>query len=158
MIEAEVARFLEGGCALIVGSVDAEGQPHATRGWGLDVLDPTTGRLRLLLPVEDATTIANLSAPDAAIAVTGADVTSFRSVQIKGQVESLEPGGPGDHERAFRFYDRFFEDIHRTDGTPRQMTDLMIPSGYVVGVILVDELFDQTPGPAAGAPLVDEPR
>ena len=62
MFSEEMVAFLESGCSLILGTVGADGAPHAGRGWGLDVVDPATGRVRLLLDAADAGTLADLSA------------------------------------------------------------------------------------------------
>ena len=39
MFDDMTIRFLHGGCSLLVGSVNADGRPHAGRGWGLTVVD-----------------------------------------------------------------------------------------------------------------------
>ena len=40
MFDPETRAFLESGCGLLVGTVGADGEPHAGRGWGMDVLEP----------------------------------------------------------------------------------------------------------------------
>ena len=47
MIGPELAALLESPCSLIVGTVDADGLPDASRAWGLEVLDDR--HLRVLL-------------------------------------------------------------------------------------------------------------
>ena len=53
VIEAEVAELLESPCSLIVGTVDADGLPDATRGWGVEVLAGGT-QVRVLLAANAA--------------------------------------------------------------------------------------------------------
>jgi hypothetical protein len=148
VVDEATTTFLEAGSALIIGTVDADGAPFAGRGWGLDVLDG--GRLRLLLDASDEGTIANVAA-GRAIAVTAADVRTLRSMQLKGRALGIEETTDADRERWGRYLDAFFTDLRETDGTPRELTDRFAPDDVVACTIEVHELFDQTPGPGAGA-------
>lgn len=152
MLSPDTVRFLEGGCALIVGLVDVGGRPHATRGWGLDVTAAEAGEVRLLLPAEDSVAAAILGRPTA-IAVTGCDVSTLRSMQLKGVAQPAAPQTSDDPARARRYADAFFGDIHRMDGTPRELLERMLPESFLVCRFEVHERFDQTPGPSAGEPL-----
>jgi hypothetical protein len=143
--------FLEGGCALIVGTVLPDGEPHARRGWGLTVLSAETANGRLLLATE-VTDPADL-ATGSAIAITAADVATLRSVQLKGRVLGTEAATDADRDRAGRFVDAFFNDIVETDGTPRAILDRLVPAEYSACLVQFDELYDQTPGPRAGGRL-----
>jgi hypothetical protein len=149
---AATKRFLESGCALIVGTVSADGEPHANRGWGLTVLPGDGNHVRLLLDADDQRALADL-ARAGAIAITGADVRTLRSVQLKGRFVGSEAADENDRERARRFCDGFFGDVVVTDGTPRELLERLVPDDYVACTIAVDEVYDQTPGPGAGAPL-----
>jgi hypothetical protein len=150
VLDADKAAFLQGGCALIVATVSPDGEPYATRGWGLTLLPDDA--VRLLLAADDAVTIG-LAAAGGALAVTAADVRTLRSVQLKGQAVGVEPAATDDTARAARYCDAFFTDIEETDGTPRAQCDRLMPAGYVACTIAVDAVFDQTPGPGAGASL-----
>jgi hypothetical protein len=153
----ELVAFLESGCSAIVGTVAADGEPHAGRGWGIDVLDPDRGIVRLLVAAGDATTVRHLAA-GGAVAVTGADVPTLRSVQLKGRSLGIEPTTDSDRRRSRRFCDEFFSDIVETDGTERGALERLVPHDVVACRVQVDEIFDQTPGPGAGAPLPAETR
>ncbi len=140
------------GSALIVGTVDAHGMPHACRAWGLDVLDRSGAggaRLRVLLDDGDDVALANL-AHGRPIAITAADVPSLRSAQVKGVAVGSEACGPEDRERMRRYVDAFFGDVVATEGTSRHVLDRLVPDGVVAVLVDVTEVFDQTPGPAAG--------
>jgi hypothetical protein len=150
VLSAEDVAFLEAGSALIVGTVAADGMPHATRGWGLDVLPD--GRVRLLLDGDDDGALANLRATGA-IAVTAADVRTLHSTQLKGRAVAVEAGDEADAARARRYCVQFFTDIHETDGTPFEVLERMVPSRYAACLCEVGDWFDQTPGPGAGAPV-----
>jgi hypothetical protein len=150
VLSAEDRAFLEAGCALIIGTVDADGMPLATRGWGLDVLDD--GQLRLLVDGDDEAILANL-ASTRAIAITAADVRTLHSTQLKGEVVSIEDADEADVARVRRYCDDFFVDIHETDGTAYEVLERMVPSRYRACRCQVSDWFDQTPGPGAGAPV-----
>jgi hypothetical protein len=142
---------LESGCALIVGTVGDDGEPHAGRAWGLDVLeDADVPRLRLLLDAEDTRTIER-AVEGGAIAVTATSVRTLSSVQLKGRVGEPAVASPEDVERAQRYMDWFFRDITETDGTHPALLERFVPSGFVACSVEVHERFDQTPGPGAGA-------
>lgn len=153
MLDDELRNLLEGGCALIVGSVDAAGSPHAARGWGLDVvsLDPCVARL--LVDAHDTRALADLVA-GRPVAITGADVPTLRSVQLKGTSRGVADPAEGDEARTARYVQGFYDDIERTDGTPRPVLRRMTPAAVVPVLVEVEEVFDQTPGPAAGRPVV----
>src|SRR5690348_4732178 len=86
----ETTAFLEGGCALIVGSVGADGAPTAARGWGLTVLSREEGECRLLLDAEETISVDKLL-ETRVIAVTAGDVPTLSTIQLKGRVERIEP-------------------------------------------------------------------
>lgn len=145
-------KFFHAGCSLLVGTVDATGKPHAGRGWGLTVLDPLTGRVRLLVNLDDAPTVANLQ-PDAPVAITTASVRTLQSVQIKGHVVCVEPATEADETKRVQYTADFTNDIHETDGDPLEMLQRWAASRIVACVVDVDSSFDQTPGPSAGTPI-----
>lgn len=141
--------LLESGCALIVGTIDPDGAPCAGRGWGLDVSDEP-GQVRLLLDGDDDATLRNAT-EGAPVAVTAASVRTLRSVQLKGRIAATEPAGPDDVARAGRYCTAMFTDINETDLTPLEVIEALRPQQFTACTVVVEELFDQTPGPAAGA-------
>jgi hypothetical protein len=153
VFDPESAALLEGGCALIVGSVDDDGAPLAGRGWGLTITDEgPPAVIRLLLGTNDPATRANLESTGM-IAVTGTDVPTLRSVQLKGRVVAVEAATDADVERAGRYIEALFDDIEAADGSDRTMLRRWIAPGYAACIVEVHERFDQTPGPGAGAPI-----
>lgn len=157
MFEPELVAFLQSGCSTLVGTVGPDGDPHAARGWGLDVLDGETGTLRVLIDTDDELTVRHLTG-HGPVALTAANVPTLRSVQLKGRSLGVEPATEVDADRARRFCDDFFSDIEMTDGTERSLLERLVPDGFAVCLVQVDEVFDQTPGPSAGEALVGEPR
>ena len=151
MIEGEVAALLQGPCSLIVGTVDASGLPAAARAFGLELLDGGE-RVRLVMAATAAPTIANLESTGV-IAVTGTDVATFFSVQIKGRSVLVEPCTDAERARSDDYVDGFFQAIHEADGTPVELLEVLRPGERFALVMTVEALFDQTPGPTAGRSL-----
>jgi hypothetical protein len=152
VIKADFIALLESGCAMLVATVDPSGMPRATRGWGLRVLDPSAGHVRIVLADDDPVTRDNLGST-ARLAVTGTDIVTLRSVQGKGRALSVEMATASDRHRAVRFCDAFFDNIQRIDATPLVLLQRLVPRAYYSCVAVIDEWFDQTPGPKAGVPV-----
>jgi hypothetical protein len=150
VIEATLAQLLEMQSEAILGTVDESGVPDACRAWAVRLVPG--GRIRAFVGDEEHRTLANLR-PGGAVALTLTDVVTLRSIQAKGRAEAVEPVTEDDLRAVAAFTDRFFTAVHETDGTPVHLLERMRPHGYTAFVAHVDELFDQTPGPVAGARL-----
>jgi hypothetical protein len=144
VLDEEIVRFLHGGCALIVCTLDSDGDPYASRAWGCTVLGAEGGvRVRLLVT------------PDVLakgrIAITATDVPTLRSLQLKGHVADVEPMTEGDAMKSEQYIDDFYTDIASTDRIPRDLLERVRPREFLACTVIVDELYDQTPGPRAGS-------
>jgi hypothetical protein len=151
MFGSELTSMIEAGAGLILGTVDGDGAPRGIRAWGARVVDVDGQRVRIVLTADDRRVVDNLAGGKAAF--TAADVRTLRSVQLKGRVVIVEPPTPDDVELTRAQIDRFFEAVNQTDGNPLEQMELMLPTEMVAIEVLVEEEYDQTPGPAAGAAL-----
>ncbi len=142
--------FLESGCALIVGLVTPDGEPLATRAWGLRVLPGR--RVRVLVAADEARVVVEV-APGRPLALTATSVRTFRSLQLKGRVAAVEEPGEDDAVVAAAYLDAFLGDVEEIDGMPRGRVARMSATRLLAAVVDVDAAFDQTPGPAAGTAL-----
>jgi hypothetical protein len=149
-LDPDVVALLESGCSMIIGTVDASGTPLATRGWGAAV--EADGRVRVLLALEADAARANLAATGK-IAIGATDVPTLRSIQVKGEVVAIEPPTDADRDRSDRHREGFFRDVHETDGIPIEVLLRVAPGGLEAVTVVPTEVFDQTPGPGAGAPI-----
>jgi len=152
VLSPELTAFLEGGPGLIVGTVGRDGTPTATRGWGLTVLSAATGECRLLLDSDAGRPLVNLE-ETRTIAVTCADVPTFYSVQLKGDLVRLEEATDADRTRSDDYVDAFFGDVIRTDGSDLASLHRLRPNNILAAIVRFAEIFDQTPGPGAGCAL-----
>ncbi len=149
MLDEATIDFLHGGCALLVGSVDAAGMPHAGRAHGLTVLGGEPVQVRLLVDADDERTLTNLQ-PGALVAICTADVPTLRSLQLKGRVLSVEPPTDADLAKHHQYARDFTEDIHRTDGDPLEILRSWAERPIIACMAEIGDAFDQTPGPSAG--------
>ncbi|HEX2575973.1 MAG TPA: hypothetical protein VHK88_06455, partial [Aquihabitans sp.] len=90
---------------------------------------------------------------DVPIAITGAEITSLRSVQLKGRLRRLSSGGATDMVRARRYCDAFVAAVGAADGLPAELMERWMPDAVAVADVDVEEVYDQTPGPDAGGLL-----
>ena len=74
-------------------------------------------------------------------------------MQCKGRVVAVEPPSAEDVELVRAQSTRFFEAIHLVDGNPIELLRRILPHELVVIEVVVEQEFDQTPGPQAGAAL-----
>jgi hypothetical protein len=141
----------ERGYSMIVGTVDDDGAPRATRGWGMKVVDDATGRVRFTMSADDEIVTGNLEGR--IVALTGADVRSLQAVQMKGPVVAVALPDEDDLVRMSLHSDLFFQAVEETDGTPARLLKRILPHGLVAVEFVVDEIYDQSPGPGAGAAI-----
>ena len=104
------------------------------------------------MPVASARTQENLEATGR-IAITVTDVETLRSAQVKGRLARFEPATDADvraHERSFA---ALADAIHRVEGTDPALFANRKPGPLTAVIATLDEVYDQTPGPAAGVRL-----
>lgn len=156
MIDADLAAFLESGCGTIVGVLTPYGEPYATRGWGTEILDGDPLRIRMLVGAGAFTAVGLHPGGGAKfpIAVTGGNVRTLRSVQLKGRAHDLEMPTAADLERSRAYCDAFFADVEAVDGIGGALMERLVPADLLVVTVDVTELYDQTPGPSAGRPII----
>jgi hypothetical protein len=148
VIEPEVAEQLVSPCSLLVGSVAAGGLPDATRGWGIELLGPD--RLRVLLAANARRTLAHL-ADGGRMALTTTHFATLVSWQLKGRAARIEEATAADRIRFEAFCAGCVHRLHELEGTPEDIIWRLLPPGIVACEMVVEQVFDQTPGPQAGA-------
>lgn len=156
VLEGPAAELLAGRYSLVVALVGEGLVPHATRGWGLTALPGPPTRFRLVLGVDDAPWLGDGPTPRA-IALTVGDPRTLRSLQMKGRVGPAAPATDDDLAAVVRFCASFFSVVEEVDGTERRLLELLVPTDFVACTVDVEDLYDQTPGPGAGAPLPEGP-
>jgi predicted pyridoxine 5'-phosphate oxidase superfamily flavin-nucleotide-binding protein len=148
VIEPEVTELIESPCSLIVASVDADGLPDAVRGWGVKVLGPD--RVRVLLATNAERTLDNL-AGGGRIALTTTHFVTAVSWQLKGVATSIEEATSADRICFDAYCGGSIETLHLAEGSAPEVIARLMPVGILACEMTVEQVFDQTPGPGAGA-------
>lgn len=153
-LSPEVASFLESGISVLVGTRDPRLVPEAMRAVGARV-EAGGAELTVFLPAATAArTVANLE-DNGRIAVCFSRPIDHRSLQVKGRVLSIRDGDAADRA----VIDRYLEALAGT------WQEIGVPPTVVRRVtrwpahairLCIEEVFVQTPGPGAGAPLAGE--
>jgi len=145
--------MIDAGAGLVVGTVSVDGEPRAHRAWAAWIVDQESNRIRFVMSGDDPDLVDHLQS--GAVSLTSADVVTYRSAQFKGRPVIVEPPTVEDVELAAEHSEAFFEAIHRTDGNPLDLLRRMLPQRMMSVEMIVEDTFDQTPGPNAGAALSD---
>ena len=156
-ITAELKDFLESGVSVVVGTCDPSCVPEAVRAWG-----PRVGRdgRSVSLCVALATSgraLSNLRA-NGRVAVTFCLPTNYKTIQLKGRfLGTARPNGQ-DLAAVERHRDSFTASATRVGVDRRFMEgawqEELVESAVMLKIHFVTEqVFDQTPGPDAGARL-----
>ena len=145
-----IAAFLDSGVSMVGASANDELVPEAFRMWGASLGEG--GVLRALVSSDAAQTFEHLQ-EGTLLCMTFTDVLNLRSMQVKGRsVGAVEPPGPADLADTERYYE-LLRPKSRQNGTPPALLEAIRPRSVFVVSIVVDEAYDQTPGPLAGRPL-----
>lgn len=139
--------------ALLVGFVDASGDPFATRGWGV-TFDANASHGRVVVPTADLrhAGLDDTNLGDRRIALNYVDIGSLRCVQLKGSFLSIEASTQADVEVYTTFRNRFFSAANEVDLLSTELLERLEPDEVATCTFSVDVAFDQTPGPGAGRP------
>ena len=151
VIEGELKGFLESDLVVSVGTRSPELTPNGVRGWGPRISEDGRSVELFIDRPGAATAISNLR-DNGRIAVVLVHVMSNRAVQIKGRC--VEVGDPAAEDWAWieRHREAFTRAVSEL-GFPAQLTRNLWSTQVVKVRFVVDDIFDQTPGPAAGRAL-----
>ncbi|UJR86559.1 pyridoxamine 5'-phosphate oxidase family protein [Sandaracinus amylolyticus] len=150
MLSAELVDVLESGPSMLIATRDAQRMPECTRAVGVVVRG--SARITIYVPRSvGARAVANL-ATEPRIALTFSRPHDHRTYQLKGTTTAVRDAG--DDERAIvEAYRASFAVALDVVGIPRRVT-MRVATWPAVAIDLdVTDVFDQTPGPAAGARL-----
>lgn len=154
MIGSELQQFLESGVSVLVGTRDRLLVPEGARGFGVRVL-AGGGEIEVFVPEAwGERTFANL-ADNGRIAVSVAQPEDHRSVQVKGGMLAIRPGQEPERAAIDRYREALIAKFSVIGYPPSLFHRLNVWPCRVVR-LRVEALFEQTPGPRAGAPLAGD--
>lgn len=145
------AHIIEDTGTILVGTRDANLTPEITRGWGPTIL-PNGHTIDVCVSLSaGAKTLENLGNSDE-IAVTFHQTISYQTVQLKGQF--LESGEltPQDWDAVER-HKHILSEQAKLHGIPLSIGLRILNTDLVRIRFIVQQAFEQTPGPSAGAKL-----
>lgn len=147
VLDAELSDHLRGGVTVVVATVDANGVPIASKGYGAVPVDEFI--LWVFVSANDPGLTEHLR-PQAPLAVTSGNVFSFKSVQFKGIVESLSPSTVREQELVAGHMRRLNDRIGQLQNVEPEHFERRMPSAFLTCTMRVTDIFDQSPGPSAG--------
>ena len=150
-IPDELAKFLESGLSITVATRDGELQPDGAVAWAARVHDDRD-RLTVFLYEEAAREMLRNLKSYPQIAIDFDRPTSHRACQVKGRYLGSRRARATERSEVERQVESFASDLEAI-GIPRAMTAGWKTWPCTALELRVTELFEQTPGPGAGAPL-----
>jgi len=147
--EEPIARHIAPGRSVLVGTVDPSGRPACCRGVGLKLADDRQG-VTVYIPVATgAEAVANL-ATNGRIAVVSSEPVSHETLQLKGRIRAVRVAAAAEEALVRECLERFADVLDQV-GLPRAVTRSMSCWPAFAVDVAVEAVFDQTPGPRAGA-------
>ena len=151
MIDRQLARFLEEGLSIHIGTRNAHLHPSGSRAAAVSI-DPDGLHATVFVPDLGATRILPDLESNGQAAVSVGRPVDDRACQFKGMVTSIRNAGPDERDLVDRQWQGFM----------RQLELIGIPADRALGwarwpavaiTLRVTSVFEQTPGPLAGTPL-----
>ncbi len=148
-IPPELARFVEGPVLMTLATRDARNRPTIARSAGGRFPDPS-GRLEVAISAHLwPETVANLR-DNGALSVTVVDPARYVAFQLKGRA-TLRAADRVDRDRGEAYVLRT-ENLLADLGVDRSAIRYWLTArDLVVASLEVESIFEQTPGPRAGA-------
>ena len=150
-IDGGLKTHIESVGTILVGTRDANLRPEITRGWGAHILH-NCHMIDLCVSLSaGAKTLANLRDHEE-VAVTFHHMNTYKTAQLKGRF--LESGGltPEDWERVQHHRNAFLAQA-KLNGVPLNIGSRLVTDDLVRIRFVVQQAFEQTPGPSAGGKL-----
>lgn len=151
MVTRELAVFLEEGLGSHMASINARLEPNAARVLALKV-EPDGKHVIAYVPRVAADAVLSDLEANGQAAIVCARPPDERGCQIKGTFVEARPADEAERPIVIEQWEHFRDRLERI-GLPRVATDTWLTWPAIAIRIRVQSLFDQTPGPGAGAPL-----
>jgi hypothetical protein len=152
VLTPELVEFVHSGVAVGIATRDEMMRPAFARAWGPGVSADRRSMTLCVSAAEGSPTRANLER-NGAVAVGFCPPTIAKAVQLKGVAVVLGEPDPDDVERVERHVHAFEAECARIGAPVEVATRMFDGSALVLISVVIDEGFDQTPGPTAGRRL-----
>ena len=151
MLDKQLAAFLEEGLATHVASRNAQLEPNAARVVALKV-DDDLQHVVAFVPTVSAGTVLDDLRSNGQVAIVCTRPPDDKGCQVKGVFTDARDATPDERGFVTAQWERFRDTLEQV-GLPRAPTDSWVTWPCVAIRFRVNALFDQTPGPGAGAPI-----
>jgi hypothetical protein len=146
-----ILRCLEYGMSVLVGTVDADGNPSCCRAVGLTSNDELA-TATVFVPIATSQDVIASVGVTHRIAVVTTQPIEHCATQLKGVVQTTRLAHP-DEEPFVRTHLGSFAAVLNTLGYPPRVTNAVAHWPAFAIEMRVDEIFEQSPGPKAGTRL-----
>lgn len=151
MIGPELAAFFCSGVSISAATKNPEGMPECIRALGA-IATAGSAAMTLFLPSSTAgTTLANLLRSDR-ISICFCRPENHRTLQVKGRRTVLREARPEERPQLEAYVEALAAELCFV-GMPSRLTRRIARWPAWAVELEVEEIFDQTPGPGAGAAL-----
>jgi hypothetical protein len=140
------------GFAAVAATCDERLRPELARVWGMEVAADGRSLTFCVEAPPGSRMRANLER-GSAVAITATKPTTYRSMQVKGRLRGSWEPTEADLARALGQRDAFADNVVALGIEPARGVRFIREEALFAAEIDVEELYDQTPGPAAGSRL-----
>jgi hypothetical protein len=151
MIDEQLAAFLQEGVGIHIGTRNAALQPNGTRALAATVDDDGRHVVVYVAGVAAARILPDLEANGQAAVGFGRPIDD-RACQVKGTFVEARDAAEEERAAVHAQWDGFLGSLEKI-GIPRAATAGWVTWPAIAIRLRVTALFDQTPGPGAGAPI-----
>lgn len=154
MIDSELGAFLRDGLGIHIGTRNERLEPNGARAAAVDVDEDGLHLVVYVAEVAATRVLPDLRSNGQA-AVVFARPTDDRACQVKGTYVGARAAGADEQPFVQAQWDRFLTNLEGI-GIPRAVAQEWIIWPAVAVRLRATAVFDQTPGPEAGAPLAHQ--
>ena len=151
MIDTELAAFLQEGVGIHIGTRNEARQPNGARAIAVAVEDDGTHLVVYVARVAASRILPDLEANGQAAISFGRPIDD-RACQVKGEFTGAREATEDERPKVLAQWDGFLGSLEKI-GIPRAATRSWVTWPAVAIRLRANALFNQTPGPGAGAPL-----
>jgi hypothetical protein len=151
MIDGALAAFLQEGVGIHIGTRTDSLQPNGARAIAVDVEAGGEYLVVYVARVAAARLLPDLASNGQAAVGFGRPVDD-RACQVKGTFVSVRDATEDERPRVLAQWDGFLGSLEKI-GIPRAATQTWVTWPAVAIRLRANALFNQTPGPDAGAPI-----
>jgi hypothetical protein len=150
-IDAEMRAFIESDVDNMIATRNARFEPHMGRAWGPRVAEDGDSLEVFVDRAHSQDVLADLR-DNGLIAVSWSHPMTSKTIQLKGRCVEIGEPAAADYVWIDR-HRRLFTDQLVECGFRREFARSLWSNSVVRVRLVVEQAFDQTPGPAAGRPL-----